>query len=238
MTHTPEPVLRRLSSRIAGCLARRRRVGTAAATAAVTAGLQRPQHEHGNAVEPLARENALDQSENFTGEKGKGEWPRRAPGQGGARPRQGWKISPSIRIKPGETSRSRTSRARRHPAHLDDATGHWRYSILRMYWDGETTAVRRGPGGRLLRVGVGRLRAAVVARGVRQPAARSTVTGDAVPQVGPHHHAQPRRAGDDALLPDRLHADRRARGRRAFPRAVPGARTRCPTRRTTRFSMA
>jgi hypothetical protein len=49
---------------------------------------------------------------------------------------QGWKISPSIPIEPGET---------RQLAHIDGSgaiqqiwmtpTGHWRFSILRIYWD-------------------------------------------------------------------------------------------------------
>ncbi len=75
--------------------------------------------------------------ENFTGEKGKGGMAIQGTGQDCARDLgQGWKISPSIPIEPGET---------RQLAHIDGAgaiqqiwmtpTGHWRFSILRIYWD-------------------------------------------------------------------------------------------------------
>jgi len=75
--------------------------------------------------------------ENFTGEKGKGGMAIQGTGQDCARDLgQGWKISPSIPIEPGET---------RQLAHIDGSgaiqqiwmtpTGHWRFSILRIYWD-------------------------------------------------------------------------------------------------------
>ena len=75
--------------------------------------------------------------ENFTGEKGKGGMAIQGTGQDCARDLgQGWKISPSIPIEPGET---------RQLANIDGAgaiqqiwmtpTGHWRFSILRVYWD-------------------------------------------------------------------------------------------------------
>ena len=75
--------------------------------------------------------------ENFTGEKGKGGMAIQGTGQDCARDLgQGWKISPSVPIEPGET---------RQLANIDGAgaiqqiwmtpTGHWRFSILRVYWD-------------------------------------------------------------------------------------------------------
>ena len=75
--------------------------------------------------------------ENFTGEKGKGGMAIQGTGQDCARDLGlGWKISPSIPIEPGET---------RQLAHIDGSgaiqqiwmtpTGHWRFSILRIYWD-------------------------------------------------------------------------------------------------------
>ena len=75
--------------------------------------------------------------ENFTGEKGKGGMAIQGTGQDCARDLgQGWKISPSIPIGPGET---------RQLANIDGSgaiqqiwmtpTGHWRFSILRIYWD-------------------------------------------------------------------------------------------------------
>ena len=75
--------------------------------------------------------------ENFTGEKGKGGMAIQGTGQDCARDLgQGWKVSPSIPIEPGET---------RQLANIDGSgaiqqiwmtpTGHWRFSILRIYWD-------------------------------------------------------------------------------------------------------
>lgn len=75
--------------------------------------------------------------ENFTGEKGKGGMATEGTGANCARELgQGWKISPSVRIKAGETFTL---------AEIDGSgaiqqiwmtpTGNWRYSILRFYWD-------------------------------------------------------------------------------------------------------
>ena len=76
--------------------------------------------------------------ENFTGEPGKGGMAVPTPGEGPARDLgQGWKVSPCVRIKPGTTF---------EVAHIEGPgaiqqiwmtpTGNWRYSILRIYWDG------------------------------------------------------------------------------------------------------
>jgi hypothetical protein len=75
--------------------------------------------------------------ENFTGEKGKGGMATEGRGANCARDLgRGWKMSPSIEIKPGEV---------RDLARIDGPgaiqqiwmtpTGPWRYSILRIYWD-------------------------------------------------------------------------------------------------------
>ena len=75
--------------------------------------------------------------ENFTGEKGKGGMATEGTGVHCARELgQGWKISPSVHIKAGETFTL---------AEIDGSgaiqqiwmtpTGNWRYSILRFYWD-------------------------------------------------------------------------------------------------------
>ena len=77
--------------------------------------------------------------ENFAGEKGKGGMATEGTGANAARDLgQGWKVSPCIRIQPGET---------REIADIDEAgaiqhiwmtpTGHWRFTILRIYWDGQ-----------------------------------------------------------------------------------------------------
>lgn len=77
--------------------------------------------------------------ENFSGEKGGGG--KATDGTGAAAARDlgtGWKISPSIKIGPGEV---------REIAAIDGSgalqqiwmtpTGTWRFSILRIYWDGQ-----------------------------------------------------------------------------------------------------
>lgn len=76
--------------------------------------------------------------ENFTGEPGKGGMATEGTGALAARDLgQGWKISPSIRIEPGET---RTLAEIDGPGAIQHIwmtlTGHWRHSILRFYWDG------------------------------------------------------------------------------------------------------
>ena len=43
-------------------------------------------------------------------------------------------------------------------------TGHWRFSILRVYWDGEATPSIEVAGRRLLRVGLGQVRPDQLAR--------------------------------------------------------------------------
>ena len=76
--------------------------------------------------------------ENFTGEKGKGGAATEGTGKDRARDLGvGWKISPSVEIQPAETFEL---------ANIDGPgliqqiwmtpTGTWRYSILRVYWDG------------------------------------------------------------------------------------------------------
>jgi hypothetical protein len=77
--------------------------------------------------------------ENFTGEKGKAGMATEGTGKNAARDLgQGWKVSPSVRIKAGETF---TLGEIEGPGAIQQIwmtpTGHWRYSILRMYWDDE-----------------------------------------------------------------------------------------------------
>ena len=77
--------------------------------------------------------------ENFTGEKGKGGMATEGTGAHCARDLgQGWKVSPSVRIAPGEC---RTLAAIDGPGAVQHIwmtpTGRWRDSILRIYWDGQ-----------------------------------------------------------------------------------------------------
>jgi len=77
--------------------------------------------------------------ENFTGEKGKAGMATEGTGARAARDLgQGWKISPSVRIKAGETFVLGEIQGAGAIHHIwMTPTGNWRYSILRMYWDGE-----------------------------------------------------------------------------------------------------
>ncbi len=78
--------------------------------------------------------------ENFTGEKGKGGMATEGTGAHAARELgQGWKISPSIRIKPHQTFTLAEIKGPGAIQHIwMTPTGHWRFSIIRIYWDGET----------------------------------------------------------------------------------------------------
>jgi len=77
--------------------------------------------------------------ENFTGEKGKGGMATEGTGKLAAKDLGlGWKVSPSVVIKAGETF---TLADIDGPGAIQQIwmtpTGIWRYSILRMYWDGQ-----------------------------------------------------------------------------------------------------
>ncbi len=75
--------------------------------------------------------------ENFTGEKGKGGMATDGTGAKNARDLgPGWKVSPSVVIKAGETF---TLADIDGPGAIQQIwmtpTGHWRFAILRFYWD-------------------------------------------------------------------------------------------------------
>jgi len=77
--------------------------------------------------------------ENFTGEKGKGGMALDGTGRRAARELgQGWKISPSVVIKPGETFTLADIEGPGAIQHIwMTVTDHWRFSILRIYWDNQ-----------------------------------------------------------------------------------------------------
>jgi hypothetical protein len=79
--------------------------------------------------------------ENFTGEKGRGGAATEGTGAAAARDLgRGWKISPSVKIKAGQTFTLGEISGQGAIQHIwMTPTGQRRYSILRMYWDGETT---------------------------------------------------------------------------------------------------
>jgi len=75
--------------------------------------------------------------ENFTGDKGKGGMATEGTGQEQARYLgQGWKVSPSIIIQPGETRELADIKGMGAIQQIwMTPTGAWRESILRLYWD-------------------------------------------------------------------------------------------------------
>ncbi len=79
--------------------------------------------------------------ENFTGAKGGGGQATEGTGARAARDLgRGWKISPSVHIDAGQTFTLADITGPGAIQHIwMTPTGQWRFSILRIYWDGETT---------------------------------------------------------------------------------------------------
>ncbi len=78
--------------------------------------------------------------ENFTGEKGKGGMATEGTGANAAKDLgRGWKISPSIKIEPKSTFTLADIKGPGAVQHIwMTPTGNRRFSIIRIYWDGET----------------------------------------------------------------------------------------------------
>jgi len=87
--------------------------------------------------------------ENFTGEKGKAGMSIDGPAKESARDLgQGWKISPYVRIKPHTVFTLAEISGPGAIQHIwMTPTGHWRFSIIRFYWDGEATPSVEAPVG-------------------------------------------------------------------------------------------
>jgi len=79
--------------------------------------------------------------ENFTGAKGGGGQATEGTGARASRDLgKGWKVSPSVGIKAGETFTLADISGPGAIQHIwMTPTGHWRFQILRIYWDGEAT---------------------------------------------------------------------------------------------------
>jgi hypothetical protein len=79
--------------------------------------------------------------ENFTGEKGKGGMATTGTGLNASRDLgKGWKVSPSVVIKSHTTFTVAEITGPGAIQHIwMTPTGNWRFSILRFYWDDETT---------------------------------------------------------------------------------------------------
>ena len=95
--------------------------------------------------------------ENFNGEKGKGGMATTGTGAGPSRDLgQGWKVSPSVRIKAKTTFTIAEIDGSGAIQHIwMTPTGNWRYSILRFYWDDEKEASVECPVGDFFGMGWG-----------------------------------------------------------------------------------
>ncbi len=112
----------------------------------------------GNLYRVSKAESRSISPENFTGEKGKAGMAIEGTGAGAARELgQGWKISPSVRIKPGTTF---TLGEIKGPGCIQQIwmtpTGNWRHSIIRFYWDDEATPSVECPVGDFFACGWGK----------------------------------------------------------------------------------
>jgi hypothetical protein len=93
--------------------------------------------------------------ENFTGEKGKGGMAIEGTGAPCARDLgRGWKISPFVKVGPGQTC---TLADVEGPGVIQQVwmtlSGHWRFIILRVWWDGDETPSIEVPIGDFLCMG-------------------------------------------------------------------------------------
>lgn len=95
--------------------------------------------------------------ENFTGEKGKGGMATTGTGTGPSRELgQGWKVSPSVVIKAGQTFTMADIPGAGAIQHIwMTPTGNWRYSIFRIYWDDEKEPSVEAPVGDFFGMGWG-----------------------------------------------------------------------------------
>ena len=96
--------------------------------------------------------------ENFTGEKGKGGMATEGVASAAARGLgRGWKVNPFVVIEP---QKSFTLAEISGPGAIQHIwmtpTGNWRFSILRMYWDGETSPSVEVPVGDFFAMGWGK----------------------------------------------------------------------------------
>ena len=96
--------------------------------------------------------------ENFTGAKGKGGMATEGTGASCARDLgQGWKVSPSVGIEAGESFELADIQG---PGAIQQIwmtpTGHWRFSILRIYWDDQEQPAVECPVGDFFACGWGK----------------------------------------------------------------------------------
>jgi hypothetical protein len=112
----------------------------------------------GNLARLSAAESRSISPENLNGARSGGGLALEGTGAESARDLgQGWKVSPSVRIGPGETFELADIDG---PGAIQQiwmtATGTWRYSILRIYWDGQEQPSVECPVGDFFAAGWGR----------------------------------------------------------------------------------
>jgi hypothetical protein len=133
----------------------------AALTVAGTLSAQQPFNGVESNLSNLFRlSNAKSRSispENFDGAKGAGGKATTGTGTKASRDLgQGWKVSPSVVIAPGTTYTIAEIEGPGSVQHIwMTPTGNWRYSILRFYWDDETTPSIEAPVGDFFGMGWG-----------------------------------------------------------------------------------
>ena len=97
-------------------------------------------------------------AENMTGEKGKGGMATTGTGANAARELgQTWKVSPSVEIEPKQVFTIAEIQGPGAIQHIwMTPSGNWRFSILRIYWDGEREPSVEVPAGDFFAAGWGR----------------------------------------------------------------------------------
>jgi hypothetical protein len=111
----------------------------------------------GNLARMSAAKTRSISPENFTGEKGKGGMATEGTGANAARELgQTWKVSPSVRIKPGQTFLMAEIEGCGAIQHIwMTPTGNNRFNIFRIYWDGEEEPSVECPAGDFFACGMG-----------------------------------------------------------------------------------
>ena len=96
--------------------------------------------------------------ENFSGAKGRGGMATEGTGAGCARDLgQGWKVSPSVRIEPGQTFEMADIQGQGAIQQIwMTPTGNWRYSVFRIYWDDQEQPSVECPVGDFFAMGWGK----------------------------------------------------------------------------------
>ena len=124
--------------------------------------------------------------ENLTGEKGKGGMATVGTGAEAARDLgQGWKISPSVKIEPKKVFTLAEIQGPGAIQHIwMTPTGNFRFSIVRIYWDGESTTFGRGARRGSLCLRLGKIRSSLIAGRVCEPRQWAQfLLANALPQV-------------------------------------------------------